>query len=735
MRIKETYSITGMACAGCVAHVQDAISKLKGVSYVEVTLVEGRTVVEYDTDLIIPEEIKRVVDAMGYRLLLGDPKTREREQKRFERRNLMSIRIRLIVTVCMSVLMMLVGMKHEALGMDHHTAQIIQAVAATVVYFFCAWGYHVRTLKQMRTLSFTMDTLISMSISVAYFFSLYRLFSLGDETLSSVFRYSYFDVVGMIMSFVLLGKLLEEQAKSRTTDSLRRLIDLTPQTAMVMGDRGEYEEIAIEDIKIGDRVLIRKGDRVPVDGVSEGHGTFDESSITGESLPVERMAGTPVLSGSVCVGAPVVVVAHKVGADTVLSRIIETVRQAQASKAPIQRIADKVSGVFVPVILGLSFLAFIVWGLAGGEDAWLHGLYFGITTLVIACPCALGLATPTAITVAIGAASEKGILIRDAVALELLGKVTDIVFDKTGTLTSGLPTVSSVLWTVETDEYKSLLVSAEKHSSHPLSGALIRSFGKYQKDQHIIDFVETPGKGISFVFNGEEYRVGNKGLVGEIVCKPHEEPSVKEFEQRHSLSTLVYYTRGNRLLGLFAIEDEVLADASKTISELKAAGVRVHILSGDRTERVEKIASQLGVDSFRGNVLPEDKKTYVDDLRGDGQKRIVAMIGDGINDSPALASADVSIAVATGADVAMDVAMVTIMGATVESVVQAVHLSRRTSKIIKQNFFWAFVYNLTALPIAAGLFYPALFISPMWAAGAMAASSVCVVMNSLRIKR
>lgn len=735
MRVKETYSITGMACAGCVAHVQDAIAKLNGVLHVEVTLVEGRTVVEYDTDLIIPEEIKRVVDAMGYRLLLGDPKTREREQKRLERRNLLSIRIRLIVTVCMSALMMIVGMKHETLGMEHHTAQVIQAIAASIVYFFCAWGYHVRTLKQVKTFSFTMDTLISMSISVAYFFSLYRLFSLADETLSSVFRYSYFDVVGMIMSFVLLGKLLEEQAKSRTTDSLRRLIDLTPQTAMVMGSQGEYEERPIEAINIGDKVLIRKGDRVPVDGIAEEAGTFDESSITGESLPVDRMAGTPVLSGSVCVGVPVVIIAHKVGADTVLSRIIETVRQAQASKAPIQRIADRVSGVFVPTILGLSLLTFLLWGLGGGGDAWLHGLYFGITTLVIACPCALGLATPTAITVAIGAASEKGILIRDAVALELLGKVTDIVFDKTGTLTSGLPTVSSVLWSVETDEYKALLVSAEQHSSHPLSGALIRAFGNYQRDLNLTNFVETPGKGISFVFKGEEYRIGNKGLVGDVIYKPHEESPVADFEERYDLSTLVYYTRANRLLALFAIEDEVLADAGKTISELKDAGVRVHILSGDRTERVEKMANLLGVKDFKGNVLPEDKKTYVDGLKKNDKKRVVAMIGDGINDSPALASADVSIAIATGADIAMDVAMVTVMGASVESIVQAVHLSRRTARIIKQNFFWAFVYNLTALPIAAGMFYPALFISPMWAAGAMAASSVCVVMNSLRIRR
>ncbi|MDO4695650.1 cation-translocating P-type ATPase [Porphyromonas sp.] len=734
MKTKGIYNITGMACAGCVAHVQDTIAKLNGLISVEVALVEGRAVIEYDPDLITPEEIKFTVDAMGYRLLLGDPKERECEQRNLEKKRLSSIRNKLIIAILMAVVMMISGMWHEAIGLIHHDAQIVQAIAATVVYFFCAWDYHVRTLKLLRFFSFTMDTLISMSITVAYLFSMFRLFFITDETMSSVFRHSYFDVVGMIMSFVLLGKFIEENAKKRTTDSLRRLIDLTPQTAMVKNALGEYEERAIDEIKIGDHVLIRKGDRVPVDGLLIGTGSFDESSITGESLPVERGENDLVLSGSVSVGTPVVLVAHKVGADTVLSRIIETVRQAQASKAPIQRIADKISGIFVPVILTLSLVTFLLWGFLGSEDAWIHGLYFGISTLVIACPCALGLATPTAITVGVGAASEKGILIRDAVALELLGKVTDIVFDKTGTLTSGIPMVSSALWMVETDEYKSLLVSAEKYSSHPLSGALIRIYGKYQRDHDISDFKEASGKGISFTHKDEAYCIGNKALVGDFTYRAHEGATITDFEDRHSSSTLIYYTRSNKLLAIFALEDEVLSDAKITVATLRKEGVRVHILSGDRDERVVKVAKQLEVDSFRGGVMPEDKKGYIDELR-QNNGGVVAMIGDGINDSPALASADVSIAIATGADIAMDIAMVTIMGKSVDPIVQALHLSRRTSRIIKQNFFWAFFYNLIAVPIAAGLFYPAVFISPMWAAGAMAASSICVVLNSLRIKK
>lgn len=727
---RKVFAVGGMSCASCVAHVQAAIAKIQGIAKVDVSLMEGRTVVEYDDTLVTIGDIKRVVESLGFRFEEEQPSVFDDERREY--RELKTIGLRLLVALSMSILMMFVGM--TSLVSSSIIVESIQAIAATVVYFFCAWGYHVRALNQLKSLTFSMDVLISMSISVAYFFSLYRLLWLGDLEVAAILRYSYFDVVGMIIAFVLLGKWLETLAKRRTIGSLRRLIALTPQTAMVEIAAGEYRETPIGQIMVGDRILIRMGDRVPVDGMLEGNSTFDESSLTGESLPIDRMSGDLVLSGVVCTGAPAVVVAHRVGAETTLSKIIETVRNAQASKVPIQRIADKISTVFVPIVLSLSLLALFLWGLSGVEYSWWCGLYFAISTLVIACPCALGLATPTAITVAMGRASECGVLVRDASALELLGKVTDVIFDKTGTLTYGRPSVLASLWVDESEQVKVLLASAETLSAHPIAEAITSHLERYKREVEIIDFVEKAGRGISFFFAGQEYSVGNKCQVLSTKYDSLETSSeVSEFEKKYSRATLVYYARGQKLLGILAIEDEVKADASAALYHLKHLGIRIHMLSGDRSERVAYLAHRLGVDEYKGGCLPSDKKDYIDSIKNKPQ-RVVAMVGDGINDSPALASADVSIAIATGADIAMDIAMVTTVGDSLMTIGRAVGLSRHTRKVIMQNFFWAFVYNLVALPIAAGVLYPKVFISPMWAAGAMAASSLCVVLNSLRLK-
>ncbi len=733
MRVRRQYNVTGMACAGCVAHVQGAIEKLEGVYDVEVSLLEGRTVVVYDTDEITAEEIKSTVDAMGYKMLLGDPKVRDAERREIERRELKSIRNRLIVAILMSALMMALDMGgHSALGIDMMLSHVICAVAATLVYFYCAGSYHVKMLKQLRHGTFTMDTLISMSITVAYVFSLVRLISLGNDSVSDVFRSSYFDVVGMIIMFVLLGKLLEERAKVRTNDALRKLISLAPEYAMVLDRQGELRKTPVSDIVPGDTIMLRKGDRVPVDGTLIDAGSFDESSITGEPLPVDKGAGEHIYSGTVSVGSAVTFVAERVGEDTLLGRIIETVRRAQASKAPIQRIADKVSAIFVPLILIISIITLLSWGLGYPDRPWLHGIYFAISVLVIACPCALGLATPTAITVAIGRASTQGLLTRDAVALERLEKVTDIVFDKTGTLTEGLPTVVSTLWFSDAPQYKSLLVAAEEHSSHPLAGALVRAFGQHRTGEEIDGLMEHAGRGLEFDHSRQHYIVGSKSFALTGTSEVYQ-LQIEAFEQTLPTATLLYYSCEGVPIAVIAVEDQIIPDAAQAIARLKGLGIRVHMLSGDRRNRVESIALAVGIEQVHGEMSPVDKKEYIDTLKQD-PKRVVAMVGDGINDSPALASADVSIAMGTGSDIATDVAMLTAIGTSPFAIERAIRLSRKTSRVIRQNFFWAFIYNISAVPIAAGIFFPSLFISPMWAAAAMAMSSICVVTNSLRLK-
>lgn len=731
MKQRALFNVTGMSCAGCVAHVQQSISKIEGVQQAEVSLLEGRTLITYDDEETSPEAIKQVVDALGYKMLIGDAKLREEERLLLQRRALRRTRRHLIISLLLALVVMLLEMHPDLVGLTARMGHIISAILAGVIYFYCARDYHRRSWGQLRSLSLGMDTLISLSITVAYLFSLVRLFLLDDSEVSGIFRSSYFDVVGMIVTFVLLGKLLEERAKVRTNDALRRLVELTPDTAWVDNGLGEYVEQPAETIAPGMRILLRKGARVPVDGRLEGDALLDESSITGEPLPVHKHEGESVLSGSICMGEAVTMVAEHVGEERLLGRIISAVRMAQSSKAPIQRIADRVSAIFVPAILLVALVTFVAWGFGGGDSPWLHALYFAISVLVIACPCALGLATPTAITVAIGRASSMGLLVRDAVALERLGSVTDLVFDKTGTLTHGAPSLIDAEWSDDRPEMKALLVAAEEHSSHPIARSLIQAFVDYRSTSELaLEVTEEVGQGLRFIYQNEEYRIGNKRFVKAADVPP-------TFEMRNSAASIVYMTRAGVLVAQFALDDEIKEEAQQAIKALQQeAGVTVHLLSGDKSARVATVAGAVGIASAYGDQTPIDKKSFIDALHSrTDTKRVVAMVGDGVNDSPALAAADVSIAMGSGSDIANEVAMVTALSPSPMTLVKALQLSRRTKRVIYQNFFWAFAYNMMAVPLASGLFYPKWFVSPMWAAAAMAMSSLCVVLNSLRLKR
>lgn len=726
MKQKKLYSVTGMHCAACVSAVQSVLEKAPGVERADVSLLEGRTALLFDDTVTTPERLKALVQSIGYDMLVTDDlEAQTSEREKAEEDAVRKTRLKLIVTAVLSLLMMTVGMHPHRFGLDPAMGLWLNFFAASFIYWWAAMGYHTRTLKQLRHLTFTMDTLISMSVTVAYFYSVVHL-SMGETAGGGMM--SYFDVIGMIMTFVLLGRLIEDRAKYKTSDALRKLMSLAPDTARVLMEDGTVSEKPVSELFRGDTVVLRQGDRVPVDGMLKEAGSFDESSLTGEPIPVEKEAGEKVFAGTISVGRSTTFSAEVIGSETLLGRIIRAVREAQATKAPIQRIADRVSAVFVPVILVIALLTLVLWGFLGGPEGWTTGLYHAISVMVIACPCALGLATPTAITVAMGKASEEGLLVRDAVALERLGKVTDVIFDKTGTLTEGKPVVKDSLWLTSDDLYPALLAEAELHSGHPLARALTEAYGQVGVPPALTEITETAGGGVRFLYDDTQYFVGSKAFVPF-----RSKPEVEAFEEKHRTDTLVYFAReGKKLLALFALDDALKPDARRAVRALAESGVTIHLLSGDSEERAREVASHIGITHVRGGETPLGKKDYIEALQKEG--RVVAMAGDGINDSPALAAADLSVAMGSGSDIATDVAQVTAIGGSPASLKEAIALSKKTVRIIRQNFFWAFIYNFVAVPIAAGLFAPALTITPMIAAAAMAMSSVSVVSNSLRLK-
>lgn len=726
---KRLFTVTGMHCAACVSAVQERLLKTKGVRDAEVNLMEGRTLISYDDRETSPVKLREVVRSIGYDMLIDeDTELQDRELMISQESALRLLLRKLVITAVLALLAMGLMMTYESLGISPKLTYILSFAIGAIIYVYAAGDYLSRAVKQLTKGTFTMDTLIAISTTVAFVYSTIR-FIFVEEPPQVGLMHTYFDVMGMIMTFILLGRYIEERAKRRTTDSIRKLMSLAPQEALVrVGE--DFVRRDIKELRVGDEVMLRKGDRVPVDGVLLSEGAFDESSITGEPIPVEKVAGDEVFSGSLSVGRAATLRATQVGRKTLLGRIIATVRRAQASKAPIQRIADRIASIFVPAVLVIALLTLCLWGLCSdAPEPWLRGLDHAISVLVIACPCALGLATPTAITVAMGKASRNGLLIKDAVALEQLGKVTDVVLDKTGTITVGRPKVVQATWTTEDNHLqKSLLVQAEEKSSHPLASAIVSRYGHRVEEDLPVEVTETAGGGISFEYLGKTYRAGQRRFVGD----PELTEEMQQLESRHPDGTFIYYTCDGDLLALLVLEDKLHSEAEIALSRLRErTGVELHLLSGDTQARVDAIAAPLGIERAQGGMLPLDKKSYIDELRKDG--KVVAMVGDGINDSPALASADLSIAMGNGSDIATDVAQVTALGNSPFAIERAIHLSKSTVRIIYENFLWASIYNIVAIPLAAGLF-SSVVIDPAVSAAAMAFSSILVVLNSLRLR-
>lgn len=731
---KRTIPVLEMSCAVCAASVESTVRALKGVREATVNFAAGTLNVEYDPSEITPKQMQKAVQAVGYDLIVDEENASELQEQE-QRKHYLSLRRRTLWSWIFCIPLMLLGM----VWMHESWSPWVQLALTVPVLLVFGRSFYVTGWRQARHGKANMDTLVALSTSIAFLFSLFNTLFPHVWYDRGLEPHVYYEAAAMIVAFVLLGKTLEERAKGSTSSAIRKLMGLQPKTARLVGADGSEREVLIAQLKPGDRISVRPGERIPVDGtVVEGSSYVDESMISGEPLPVSKKAGGKVLAGTINQRGSFVLEAKQVGAGTVLARIVQMVQEAQGSKAPVQRIVDRVSAVFVPTVIGISILTFIVWMIIGGTSSLTYALLSAVSVLVIACPCALGLATPTALMVGIGKAAEHHILIKDAFALENLCQIDTVVLDKTGTLTEGKPTVTDWLWLVPSAEVvglKSVLLAAEMKSEHPLAAAIVTALqDRGVETVEAEKFVSLTGRGIEVRIKGADYWIGSRSLAGEHLPGIPDSAAGQADSWQEAGKSVIWYGRGAELLALAAIADPVKSTSAETIAELRRMGIEVHMLTGDGRKTAAAVAADLGLTCFEAEVMPDDKERYIKDLQSQGRR--VAMVGDGINDSQALARADVSVAMGKGTDIAMDVAMVTLMTSDLMLLPKAVTLSRQTVRLIRQNLFWAFIYNLIGIPLAAGALYPAygILLNPMLASAAMAFSSVSVVLNSLRLK-
>lgn len=729
-RVKKTFPVLQMSCASCAISAESIVKGLVGVSNASVNFATATLSVEYQPEVITPEQIRTAVQDGGYDLLIEDDKDAAAdvlEDMHIKKFNV--LKKKTIFAVIFSLPVVIIGM----LFMDIPYANEIMWMLSTPVIFWLGRDFFINAWKQAKHRSANMDTLVALSTSVAYLFSVFNTLFPQFWLDRGVHPHVYFEAACVIIAFILLGRLLEEKAKGNTSSSIKRLIGLQPKTVTV-SENGNYTELPIEQVNIGNIIVVKPGEKVAVDGVViEGSSYVDESMLSGEPIPVLKKEGEKVYAGTINQKGAFLFQAEKVGADTMLAQIIRMVQEAQGSKAPVQKLVDKIAGVFVPIVMSIALLSFAVWFIYGGSDGITHGILALVTVLIIACPCALGLATPTAIMVGIGKGAEKGILIKDAESLELAKKVDSVVLDKTGTITEGKPVVTDVYWLSGDDSKKDILYSLEKQSEHPLADA-ITNYLTGIVPMPILDFESITGKGVIGLVNGEKYFVGNKKFLDENGVIVDNLLLEKMENSRHSSKTMIWFSDSKKIIALITITDEIKLTSLSAIKQLQSSGIEVYMLTGDNYATAKEIASKVGINHFHAEVLPQDKAKFVKQLQSEG--KVVAMVGDGINDSTALAQADLSIAMGKGSDIAIDVAKMTIISSDLTKISEAIKLSKQTVATIRQNLFWTFVYNLIGIPLAAGVLYPinGFLLNPMIAGAAMALSSVSVVSNSLRLK-
>lgn len=721
--IKETFPVLEMSCAACAVSVESMLSSLPGVEGAAVNFANQSALVTYDDYTVTREVLRTSVRSVGYDLVI-DTENREEVQEAAQRNQYNALKKRTIASLILSVPVVVIGM----FFMDIPYANRIMFLLSTPVVFYIGRNFFINAFKQARHGKANMDTLVALSTGVAWLFSVFNTLYPEYWHQRGLHAHVYYEAAAVVIAFISLGKMLEEKAKSNTSSALKKLIGLQPKMVTVES-KGE---VPLGQVMVGDIILVKPGERIPVDGQLTGGSSYvDESMISGEPVPVLKEAGAAVFAGTINQKGSFRFKAEKVGGDTVLAQIIKMVQEAQGSKAPVQQLVDKIAGIFVPVVIGIAILTFAVWMIV--DDSFTHGLLAAVTVLVIACPCALGLATPTAIMVGVGKGADNNILIRDAESLELAHKVNALVLDKTGTITEGKPAVTDVYFLPDAD--MGVLMAMEEQSEHPLAGAVVKHLASLDVIGKELDKIESvTGKGIRATYHGEKYLAGNAGLLEDHHIYPEDVMLAKISAWQAQAKTVILFAAGKKVAGIIAIADKIKETSAKAVAALQEQGITVYMLTGDNAQTAAAVAVTVGIKDYKAGVLPGDKAAFVKELQQQG--RIVGMVGDGINDSQALAQADVSIAMGKGSDIAMDVAKMTLITSDLNSIPKALNLSRKTVRTIRQNLFWAFIYNLIGIPLAAGVLYPVngFLLDPMIAGAAMALSSVSVVSNSLRLK-
>ena len=731
--VKKQFPVTGMSCASCASNIETTLKKQTGVVKASVNLASQIATLEFNPSVVNPLDLKEAVSSAGYDLIIDESENAREELENIQHKRYTSLKSRVIWAIIMAVPLVLLSMVFMKLP---YASYIMWGLATPIVFWF-GRSFFINAWKQIMHGIATMDTLVALSTGIAYIFSVFNTLFPEFWESRGLHAHVYFEASGVVITLVMLGKFLEEGAKANTSSAIKKLIGLQPRTVFKVLESGEIREFLIAKVKPGDIILVKPGDKIPVDGkVTEGSSFVDESMITGEPVPVIKDKDSYVFTGTVNQKGTFRIMAEKVGSETLLSSIIRRVQEAQGSKAPVQKLVDRIAGIFVPVVVGISIITLVIWWILGGENGFVQGLLSMITVLVIACPCALGLATPTAIMVGIGKGAENNILIKDAEALELTHMMNALVLDKTGTVTEGKPSVEMIEWRSDEDKIngKNILFSLERMSEHPLAEAVVRYLKDSAEPVSLSGVTSITGKGITGKYKKELYYAGQLKFFREKAIRI--ESGLEDLAERWEAdaSTVIGFADSKDVLAIMSVSDRIRPTSSVTVEQLGKMGIEVYLVTGDNTRTAEAVAKKAGIQNYKAEMMPSEKADFIVALQKQG--KTVGMVGDGINDSQALATADVSIAMGKGSDIAIDAAKMTIISNDLSVIPAAIRLSRNTVKTIRQNLFWAFIYNVIGIPIAAGVLFPinGFLLNPMIAGAAMALSSVSVVSNSLRLK-
>ena len=730
LSVKKKYDILNMSCASCATNVQETLRSQPGVLNAEVNYANTSALIGFLPTMTDAQKLKISIQKIGYDLVIDQSEDGKKIIEDLKKSKFQSLKKKALYSLIFSFPLMIIGM----FFMHIPYANYIMWFLATPVVFIFGQQFYTNAWKQIKHGIMSMDTLVALSTGTAYVVSVFNTlfpFLLAQKGNTSDV---YFEASSVVIAFILIGKWIEENAKKNTSFELKKLIGLQPASIVIMNSNNETESIAIAEVKIDDKIVVKPGEKIAVDGlVTDGNSFVDESMINGEPIPNYKKMGDKVFAGTINLKGSFMMKATQIGGATLLAQIIKLVEMAQGSKPPVQKMVDKVAGIFVPIVIAIAVLAFILWFFYGGDNGFVLAIMSFVTILVIACPCALGLATPTAIMAGIGKGASNGILIRDAQGLEIARKINTIVLDKTGTITEGKPSVTNFIFFNDQENYKKILYTIESKSEHPLAKAILDSLEEKSLSK-VNEFESITGYGVKANIDNNIFFVGNRTLLENNFIEIDNAKLESEKLWLDEGKTLVWFSNDKEVIAIFAITDQIKMNSKKAIENLHAMNIEIYMLTGDNEKSAEKIAKSVGIKHFKGSILPAEKAAFIVDLQKKGKR--VAMVGDGINDSAALAQADIGIAMGHGSDIAIDIAQMTIVSSDLIKVSQAIHLSKQTINVIRQNLFWAFIYNIIGIPIAAGVLIPlnGFQLNPMFAGAAMALSSLSVVSNSLRLR-